>query len=357
MLRFICLAVAIAMAVGCSKGKSAKSGTNEQSWSPPPRLKAEDVLRNNHHTPVSPTDFGDRPSAGPIPQAPPSQAGQMPAQMNAGIVAEVEQEFKPLHGRALYNRGLRRLGIEFRGARIAEGTLKRMERYSEHITTLTFIACEVSDSELQTLPELPWLMQLEMTNCSGYTDRGIEKLVAMKRLTTLRMGGTPIGDGALAIIGQIDSLKTLDLSSTHVTDTGLKNLASLTNLALLNLNRTQVNGPGLNHLTPLSKLSTLYLAESGVTDDGLAHIANIPGLTWIILDGTAVGDAGLKAVIENIPSITDFNLKGTKVTDLGAKVLASRPVCHKVDLSKSRVTKMGIDELKAKFPKNVVLGP
>ena len=100
-------------------------------------------------------------------------------------------------------------------------------------------------------------------------------------------------------------------------------------------------------MTPLSKLSTLYLAESGVTDDGLAHIANIPGLTWIILDGTAVGDAGLKAVIENIPSITDFNLK--YVTDLGAKVLASLPVCHKVDLSKSRVTKMGIDESKASF--------
>lgn len=358
MIRYLWPALVFAIAIGCSKSKPAKSETNEPSWTPAPMPPPPPDFVSGKRLGVGPGSwpgYGQKQYTGPVPQG--TEAATRPAQMPAGMLEEIEQTFKPLQARGVFHVGQRLLAIEFTRTRIPEGTLRQLERYSQYITSLSFVLCEISDSELQTLPELPWLFSLEMKNCRGYTDRGMQKLAPKKRLTSLLMEGAPIGDGALAVIGQLESLKTLDLSRTLVTDAGLKYLASLSNLTGLILNRTRITGSGLKHLASLSKLTTLYLAESAVTDEGLAQIANIPGLVWIILDRTAVGDAGLKAVIENIPSITTFNLQGTRVTDAGVKWLANVPACSRVDLSKSRVTMMGINEIKAKFPKAVVIGP
>jgi internalin A len=277
--------------------------------------------------------------------------------MPTGMIEEIEQTFKPLQGHARFIEAQRLLTIEFINARIAVGTLKRLERYSNYITNLRFVSCELSDSELQTLPELPWVMWLEMKNCRGYTDRGIQKIALMKRLTSILMEGAPIGDDATKVIGQFQTLDTLDLSSTHITDEGLKNLASLSKLTSLNLNRTPITGSGFKYLTRLSKLTTLQLMESKVTDEGLSQMGYHPGPTSIVLDRTAVGDAGLKAIVANVPTIVSLNLNGTQVTDVGVMSLTNLPDCHRVELSKTRVTKLGVDAIKAKFPKIAIAGP
>ncbi len=99
------------------------------------------------------------------------------------------------------------------------------------------------------------------------------------QLAWVDLGGTGVGDSALAVLGGLPHLARLHLENTRVTDLGLSQLSRLRYLEYLNLYGTQVSDAGMPALDSLARLKTLYLWGTKVTTAGLAHLKQAhPGL-------------------------------------------------------------------------------
>jgi mono/diheme cytochrome c family protein len=85
-----------------------------------------------------------------------------------------------------------------------------------------------------------------------------------KQLIWLKLGGTNIGDSALAPISQCNKLMRLQLEHTAITDAGLASLKSLHDLRYLNLVGTKITANGLQQLKDLKKLQSIYLYHTNV---------------------------------------------------------------------------------------------
>ena len=90
-------------------------------------------------------------------------------------------------------------------------------------------------------------------------------LPVRKQLISLKLDHTEIGDPAMAVVGQCDSLRSLDLAGTRVGDAGMEALKGLSELRVLNLVGTEVSGKGVEALKGLSKLRTIYLYQTKVS--------------------------------------------------------------------------------------------
>ncbi|HEX8376320.1 MAG TPA: c-type cytochrome domain-containing protein [Pedobacter sp.] len=100
---------------------------------------------------------------------------------------------------------------------------------------------------------------------TGITDADLRLLLPLKKqLIWLKLGGTPINDASLKIIGECTGLTVLQLNNTAITDTGLASLKSLTRLNTLNLVGTKVTEEGLKHLQGAKQLRFLYLYQTQV---------------------------------------------------------------------------------------------
>ena len=95
-------------------------------------------------------------------------------------------------------------------------------------------------------------------------------LPVRKQLISLKLDHAGVGDSAMAVIGQCDSLRSLDLAGTRVGDAGLESLKGLTELRVLNLVGTGVSAAGVEGLKGLTKLRTIYLYQTKVKGGDLS---------------------------------------------------------------------------------------
>lgn len=93
-----------------------------------------------------------------------------------------------------------------------------------------------------------------------------------EQLAWLKLGNTPVGDSALAIIGQCKNLTRLQLDNTRITDNGLDQLKNLQELRYLNLVGTKVTAAGVKKLVTLKNLASLYLYQTGITPSDWAAL-------------------------------------------------------------------------------------
>jgi len=123
---------------------------------------------------------------------------------------------------------------------------------------------------ISPLAESVNLLQVASINVQKtLTDADVKELGSVgDKITWLDLGGTQVGDDALASIGEMKLLTKLHLEKTQVTDEGLKNLADLEYLEYLNLYATEITDAGLEHIKDLPKLKSLYLWQSQVTKEG-----------------------------------------------------------------------------------------
>lgn len=105
-----------------------------------------------------------------------------------------------------------------------------------------------------------------------FTERGLPRLKAFKKLTRLALDGRNVTDEWLAEIAELGTLVRLDLVDARIF------------------------GPGFVHLKKVPGLKVLILGESLVRDEGMTHLAECPALEELDLTGTFVGDDGLRAL-------------------------------------------------------------
>jgi mono/diheme cytochrome c family protein/uncharacterized membrane protein len=110
-----------------------------------------------------------------------------------------------------------------------------------------------------------WL-SVNFLNAVDVTDADLALLLPLrKQLVWLKLGGKPIGDSGMTVIGQCAALTVLHLNDTRVSDKGLIALRSLHDLRLLNLVGTGVTAAGMVALDSLKRLESVYLYRTAAT--------------------------------------------------------------------------------------------
>lgn len=158
-------------------------------------------------------------------------------------------------------------------------------------------------NDLATLPDLPNLRQLTLTNC-GLTDEHLGPLTKLPKL------------------------ETIDLKNNSLTDAALESFRGMTKLETVSLSTNKIQGAGCVHLVELPLLTQLFLHDNPVSDEGLSEIAKLTNLELLGLAGSKVTDAGLDQLAE-LKRLKYLGLTRTQVTRAGAaRLQAKLPDCE-----------------------------
>jgi Leucine-rich repeat (LRR) protein len=182
------------------------------------------------------------------------------------------------------------------------------------------------------LAKLP-LRRLNLSFCR-LDPNGFAGLRGQKRLDSLTIHYSYLGDGEMASLRGLAGLRTLDVITTgHISDAGLAPLAGLTNLESITLDYAKAGAAGVAHLKGLKKLRRLSLRESLVNDAALAHLAGLTELRELRLNNTQVTDRGLPH-LRGLTKLQVVVLSYTDVKGPGLGALGTLTDLRELDLSR-----------------------
>lgn len=107
-------------------------------------------------------------------------------------------------------------------------------------------------------------------------------------------------------------------------------------------------------LTAKEQITWLNLANQNITDEMLSNIAQLSNLTRLQIQQNPITDVGITA-LEKLQNLETLNLYGTQVTDAALASIEKLPNLKKLFLWQTQVTPEGVEGLKAKLPKLVVV--
>jgi uncharacterized protein (TIGR02996 family) len=180
----------------------------------------------------------------------------------------------------------------------------------------------------------------------------------LKRLTTLSLYGTNVGDGAIAALAQaswLGQLKWLNLAHTNMTGQGLRALCATPHVPALRWLRLANNpiGANLSALVgweALRTVQTLGLKECGISNgmdvrDLIEVLQSIP-LQTLDLDYNPIGASGLAQLLrgETLASASMVHLSACQLGDDGVDLLASSPALSRLEtlsLARNDITDRG----------------
>ena len=200
------------------------------------------------------------------------------------------------------------------------------------LRVLGITAGDLTDDDLAPIGDMTGLKSLSLYIMPKITDRGVEKLSALRQLENVSFAGTGVGDGACKILARNSKLKEVLLNGTQVTDAGLQELTGLKELNWLDVGSCpHVTVQGFAHLAVLPKLQQLYANGCmGLNNDALREIVKIQGLTTlsVIGNGDRITDAGLESLAK-IGSLTDLQIQSNpQLTEAAVRKLqAALPKC------------------------------
>jgi beta-lactamase regulating signal transducer with metallopeptidase domain/Leucine-rich repeat (LRR) protein len=242
------------------------------------------------------------------------------------------------------------------GTNITDDGAKALEGL-KNLKTLHIWDTKITDAGLQSLKNLTQLSDLALGGLS-ITDAGLEHLKRLTELKCLYLTLTKVTDAGMEHIKGLTELRILSLTSTGIADAGIEKLKGLTKLEMLHFNHTNVTGAGLGNFPALALLD---LSDSPVNDAGLAHLKGLHKLSVLGLSNTKITDAGL----EHLKSLSGFTtpraendesdcglllLNKTKITDAGLKHLDALKGLRGVDLTGTKVTAAGVEQLQKALP-------
>ncbi|PQO47298.1 hypothetical protein [Blastopirellula marina] len=151
------------------------------------------------------------------------------------------------------------------------------------------------------------------------------------------------GDQAAHRTKFIDYLRSIYLRRDHAR--ALEEMTGLTATAI-DANYKQfleVDDAMLAQLDPLGPTVDLALGRTSVTDAGMAAIGKLPQLDWLDLTGTRVTTRGVQQL--QTPQLRDLGLGGTATTDDATPTIAKLSNLGELDLSGTAITDAGLKPL------------
>ncbi len=111
------------------------------------------------------------------------------------------------------------------------------------------------------------LREVTLRSCSKLTDQSVERLANRhaNSIEILRITDCPIGDKAIAAIGQLPNIGELQLSRLKYSNRGLQHLAGLRRLDMLSLGGIPIDDEGVGLLCKFTSRMQLYLEETKIS--------------------------------------------------------------------------------------------
>jgi serine/threonine protein kinase/Leucine-rich repeat (LRR) protein len=224
----------------------------------------------------------------------------------------------------------------------------------KNLSRLDLSGPQVSDTGLANFKDCNKLTLLDLSGCHKVSDAGLANFKNCKILEFLDLSNTRVSDAGLANFKDCKDLTTLNLgfesTPMKVGDAGLANFKNCKNLTTLTLRNLPVSDKGLDHFKDCQKLYKVDLFRTQVGDEGLSYLY-WKNLTFLDLAGTNVSDSGL-ALFRGCEKLTTFQLYDTKVSDAGLKYLAGLPRTVRLNVSRTRISKQGLERLKDALPES-----
>ncbi|MCX7667101.1 MAG: TIGR03067 domain-containing protein, partial [Gemmataceae bacterium] len=205
----------------------------------------------------------------------------------------------------------------------------------------------VTDANVE--PILQWLERSQVDTISFHGnaigDATVEKLVKIKTLKSIWLGGTKITDRSLELLATRPDLRLTGFDGTKITDAGVAHLARMTDLESLGFYNTPLTDEGLKHLVGLKKLRILNLGVTKITPQGVRLLKDLPIERLNIIACHPV--ASELKVLKEFPRLSHLEASGLKLIDRDADLLAELQSLETLALNHNRLTDDGLQKLTA----------
>ncbi len=200
------------------------------------------------------------------------------------------------------------------------------------------------------------LPNIKRLNLSGSPVNDLKGLNSLSRLEELDLQMTDIGNDDLNYLkDHCPNLRRLNLSITNVTDAGLAALQNHHKLEELNLSALDYQNVTQRELDRGIQGLRRLENRSKFTDAGLKALDGLIGLKSIDLSGTKVTDQGFNDLITHMPNLEKVKINSTAITDTGLAALADLGELKELDISDTKITDAGLHHLAAYVPKLTTL--
>jgi hypothetical protein len=206
-------------------------------------------------------------------------------------------------------------------------------------------------------------------------DKDYAILANLRHVRSLSVRGAPLGDLALAHIGQAKSLERVSLTvmgglerdapyeqrtqivEGGISDAGLGHLANLRQLTYLSINtgyyptsgRPVITDEGLAHLARLTKLEELLLTRTGITGPGLRYLKKLRNLKVVTIDTATLGAEAFEHLVA-CSQLRELRLFQTRNNDAVLLQLAKMTSLQTLSIEGEQLTDDGVRKLMRELP-------
>lgn len=241
---------------------------------------------------------------------------------------------------------LKLLGLE--STDVSEPALRAMSQLLQ-LESLQFISVRFDSNGARHLAALPKLEQLSFFQMS-LDEAAFEGLGTCTQIKTLTLSSVKLREEDLRHLARMSGLLKLEIHDCDLTDRGLAHIARCKTLSRLELRSSLITDAGISSLAQLDQLGALTLENCGVTDDGAKRIADgLPGLDFLTIGKLPISDAALRE-FARLPHLSALVLQNVAVTDDGVRQLKSCATLDTLYLEDTKVTGVGVDDLRKSLP-------
>lgn len=194
-----------------------------------------------------------------------------------------------------------------------------------HLKRLFLREGQATDEAMMSVAGLKELEMFFVWKAEKITDAGIKHLADLKKLQSVSLDHSQIGDGALEVFARLPSLNQLSLQGSAFSDEGLKYLAGMKQLRalLIGMNRKPVTDAGVKHLVGLTMLQTLDLQGANLSDEAVDSLAMLTKLQSLWLQNTHITDRGMKRLSE-LPNLKTLSISSTALSQQAREEVKKR---------------------------------
>lgn len=208
---------------------------------------------------------------------------------------------------------------------------------SKKLKRLRLRSLRISDSGLVALGMLDRLELLEITECTGFSEQGLESIAQLTKLRSLTLSGKAVRDSLLLKLKNLSNITSLALRQAQVSNDGFRVLESFVKLKELDVYGTAVSSDFLTNIPYPANLTKIKLRLSGIASAEIVQqVVRFENLNALDLGENDLEAAAI-ASIAQLPKLEDLNLLRTKLSNDAVQILCESQ-------ANSRLKKLNLDD-------------
>jgi hypothetical protein len=212
--------------------------------------------------------------------------------------------------------------------------------------TTVRVSARYGGDGLLHLDRLETVTRVDFVDPGEMTDALLKDIRFPRRLEMLSLvGARKLTNAGMEPLGALETLERLDLGAPQVTDDGLLDLKRLPKIRHLSLYDTGVTGKCFENLPWRGQIRSL--SGRNFNDDSMQYLDGFAELERLNLSRSKVTDLGVERLVEKLPAIKHLTLNAS-VTDKGIAKLVKLKQLESINLSGCKaITDEGFRNLSA----------